>query len=65
MRVTGPPETPEELAAVKRQVRRSHLRALVVPVIVVVIVLGVTMAVVTGVEHWGRCALALLTCKTN
>jgi hypothetical protein len=50
VRVTGPPEPPEELAAIERRIWRRQFRAFV---IMVVIALSVTMAAVAAINHWG------------
>jgi hypothetical protein len=52
VRVTGPPERPEELEAVERRIWRRQFRAFV---IMVVIAVSVTLAAVAGINHWGLC----------
>jgi hypothetical protein len=61
LRVTDPPDSPEELAAIQRRIWRKQLRA---SLNFVVVVLGVALAVVGAVNRWG-CAPIFRSCTTT
>jgi hypothetical protein len=61
LRITGPPESPEELAALERRLWRGQFLKFVV---YVVVFLGVALAVIAVVEEWG-CFPMSRACTTN
>jgi hypothetical protein len=50
LRVTGPSDPPEELVAIERRERRRKFRNFV---FFLVIVLGVMVAALVAINHWG------------